>query len=477
MNKTMNFRFRSLTAMAFLGAAAALIGCGGGGGTPAKDPSGEVIKTADGKVVSEAAANAFKQGLASIEQHDTANDWTDAICESTAATFVKANEEQKGTFFEALYNAGVAHQRCKHDDKARQHFSEILSKKPEFHRARVQVALYDYAADKDMEKAIGEMKQAISDAQFKNEEALVNLAILQMTRDSDAGDQGCDNDFDCAKLNLQRALAINDGFMPAFNQLAVYYLESAKKKASGGKKTKRNIATAAGKKSKADTQALELAALVVSQALRKNPNYAPVFNTSGLISAELGDLSAAARSFGTARKLDPKFFEAHMNYAAVNLQFRGFKQAEDAYRTALKLRPNDYEAHLGLALAVRGQIDPTNFDKNLKEADQLLTKAKQLEPDRPETYYNQAILTQEFKARAGGPKSEPALLEAKKLFNEFTAKAGGEDAFTDAVKVAEERVEEIDQIIEFNRQSAEQQKQMEAMRKAQEAKDQLEKGK
>lgn len=479
MKNNKRFMFRSVSSLAILAASVALVGCGGGTTNPAKDPSGGVLKTADGKVVSQAAANAFNAGLKSMGEHDEKNDWTDATCKSTAATFVKANEEQQGTFYEALYNAGVSHQRCKQDAEAKKYFEQILSAKPDFHRARVQVALYQYAEDKDIEKAMGEMKQAIADAQFKNEEALVNLAILMMTRDSDTGDQGCDNDFDCAKLNLQRALAINDGFMPAFNQLAVYYLESAKKKAAkqSGKKRSKGISSAAGTKAKADTQALELAALVCSQALRKNPNYAPVHNTSGLISTELGDLSAGARAFGIARKLDPKFFEAHMNYAAVNLQFRGFKQAEEAYRTALQLKPDDYEAHLGLALAVRGQIDPTNFDKNLKEADALLTKAKSLQPQRPETYYNQAILTQEFKARAGGPKSEPALLEAKKLFEEFKSKAGGDDAYEDAVKVATERVEEIDQIIEFNRQSAEDQKRMEAMMKAQEAKEQLEKGK
>jgi hypothetical protein len=462
-------------------ASAGLIGCGGGGagGPDAKDPSGGTVKTADGTIVSQAAANAFNAGLSSLAKHDKANDWTDAACNSTSASFKKANDEQKGTFFEALYNAGVAHQRCKQTDAAKAIFTDILGKKSDFHRARVQVGLYNFAADNDIEKAIGEMKQAIADAQFKNEEALVNLAIFMMARDSASGDQGCDTDFDCAKLNLQRALAINDGFMPAFNQLAVYYLESAKKKAAAksGKKRRKGIRSAAGKKAKVDTQALELAALVCSQALRKNPNYAPVHNTSGLISAELGDLSAAARAFSLARKFDPKFFEAHMNYAAVNLQFRGFKQAEQAYRQALKLKGNDFEGHLGLALAIRGQIDHTNTAKLLKEADGLLTKARSLAPERPETYYNQAILTQEFKARAGGPKSESALLEAKKLFDQFKSKAGGDDTYADAVKVATERVEEIDQIIEFNRQSADDQKRMEAMRKAQEAKEQLKKGK
>ncbi len=454
-----------------LGAAALAFGCGGSGGDPATSADGQVIKTGDGKVVSAAAANAFKEGIQAMLAHDKANDWNDDNCKSTAAAFTKANDEQKGTFFEALYNAGIAHQRCKHDAEAKALFQKVLGEKSDFHRARVQVALYEYAETKDIEKAISEMKQAISDAQFKNEEALVNLAILQMARDGSSGDSGCDNDFDCAKLNLQRALAINDGFMPAFNQLAVYYLQSAKKKAG---KAKGSVKSAAGEQKKADSQALELAALVCSQALRKNPNYAPVHNTSGLISAELGDLSAAARAFGTARQLDKKFFEAHMNYAAVNLQFRGFAQAEEAYRQALAMNPNDYEAVLGLALAVRGQINDSNYDKNLKEADSLLEKAKSLQPNRPETYYNQAILTQEFKAR-GGSAAEKMLGAAKDLFGQFKDKASGQDQFAAAVKVATERMQEIDQILEFNRQSKEEQKRMEAERKAQEAKEQLEK--
>ena len=96
-----------------------------------------------------------------------------------------------------------------------------------------------------------------------------------------------------------------------------------------------------------------------------------------------------------------------MNYAAVNLQFRGFKQAESAYRQALKLKPKDYEVHLGLALAVRGQIGDSNFAKYLKEAENLLASAKKIDPSRPETYYNEAILTQEFKTKEGGAKEEP----------------------------------------------------------------------
>ncbi len=445
--------------------AALSMGCGGGasgaGGKPATDASGGQVVTSDGKTVNVAAKKNFDEGLKLLQTHDGKGGWDDAKCTATADAFKKANEEQEGTFFEALYNAGVAYQRCKKDAEAKAIFEDILSKKPEFHRARVQVALYKFKQDKNIENGISEMRQAIKDAEYKNEEALVNLAMLQMTRDSKTGGNNCDDDFECAKLNLQRALAINDSFMPAFNQLAVYYLESAKKKA--GRTGRRAVRTATGKHAKADSAALELAALVVSQALRKNPNYAPVHNTSGLISAELDDLSTAAKSFGKASSLDPKFFEAHMNYAAVNLQFHGFKRAEDAYRKALKLSPNDYEANLGLALAVRGQINLDNWDKNVKEALALLHKAKGISPNRPETYYNEAILVEEFKAkRLEGSKAEPVMEQAKKLYTQFISKAGSTKAFKAAIKRSEERMKEIDQKITFNRKTRAEQAKMEA---------------
>ena len=51
-----------------------------------------------------------------------------------------ANDEQKGTFFEALYNAGIAHQRCKQDAEAKAMFQKVLGEKSDFHRARVQAA-------------------------------------------------------------------------------------------------------------------------------------------------------------------------------------------------------------------------------------------------------------------------------------------------------------------------------------------------
>jgi tetratricopeptide (TPR) repeat protein len=455
------------------------LGCGSSSGSgPGAKGGADAAKDSKGNLLSAQAQQAFASGVEMLRTHDDANDWTDATCAATAKKFLDADDEQGGKFLEAKYNAGVAYQRCKNDAEAKKIFVGILEKDPKYHRARVQVALYNFkeGGEKDVEGAIGEMQRAVRDAEYKNIEALVQLAMLQMKRQNDMKDDDGDNDLERAKKNLQRALAINDGFMPAFNQLAIYYYSRAKEQAAAkakGPRVRGRVASAVSKANRADSAALELAALVCSQAIRKNPNYGPVYNTSGLISAELGDLSQAAQSFGKARQLDPKFFEAHMNYGAVNLQFRGFAQAESAYRAALGLRPNDYEAHLGLALAVRGLISDTNFDKNLAEALKEIEAAKKIDPDRAETYYNQAILVQEFKARQGSGSNEKTLLEARSIYDQFVSKAGGKEEFADAVKRSKERMKDIDDIIAFNKQTAEEKKRLEEMQRQQAAQQQM----
>ena len=94
-----------------------------------------------------------------------------------------------------------------------------------------------------------------------------------------------------------------------------------------------------------------------------------------------------------------------MNYAAVNLSFRGFEQAQAAYQKALAMRPNDYDAHLGLALALRGLITDVNYDTQVAAVQAELDTCKKLDAARPDAYYNEGILTQEYKAKAGGDKS------------------------------------------------------------------------
>ena len=64
------------------------------------------------------------------------------------------------------------------------------------------------------------------------------------------------------------------------------------------------------------------------------------------------------------------------------------------------MHPNDYDAHLGLALALRGQIDDSNYDKQVAAVQAELDACKKLDAARPDAYFNEGILTQEYKAKA-----------------------------------------------------------------------------
>ena len=451
----------------------AAAGCGGGGANtpPAHNADGSVTKTLDGKAVSVAAENKFKDALDALVAHDKANDWNEQVCNDIAHKFdAAADENPDHKFTEATYNAGLIYQRCGNDKEAKDRFQKALSASPKFHYARSQLALYQYKADGNLDAAISELDRVVSDAIFQNVPALVNLAMFQMQRDSPRGggenckSAGKDNkeielaDFECARLNLQRALAIDDTYMPASNQLALYYFNGAKKRVLGkanGPRRAIESSTAVGKH--ADSQEMELAALVCSQAIRKNSKYAPIHNTNGLILNELGLKNAAVAEFNEAAALDPKLFEAWMNLAAINLSFRGFEKAQAAYKKALEMRPNDYDAHLGMALAIRGQILPgPNYDTMIAQVQSELDTCKRLDGSRPDAFYNEGILGQKYKYKGGteGAKSIAAGEAAKASLQSFIDKAQGKPEYDTAVKDAKDWMKDIDDLLGLARLAA-----------------------
>jgi lipoprotein NlpI len=443
--------------VALVAAAMGGFACGGGAGSEAKAPAASGSGADRVYKVSQEAEKEHGAALDEFVRTEAKFDWTEAKCRSIAEKFINASEEQQaasGTPLPtALYNAGVTYMRCGMEQEALQQYQAASNADPNFHRGRAQMALFDYQKSKDLDGTVSNLENVIRDAKFQNVEALVSVAALQMERGGATATEDGANDLERAKKNIQRALAIDDNYMPAFNQLAIYYMELAKQAADKEKtpRRRRGLVVAGAKKAHVNQQQLELAALVASQAIQKNGNYAPIHNTAGLIQVQMDNFNGAVKSFASARTLDPKFFEAHMNYAAVNLSFRGFVEAEKAYREALKLAPGDYEALLGLALAVRGQVNDANFDKYVAESQKYLDECKKVDPSRPESYYNEAILTQEFRAKSSGDikKSIPTLKDAISRYEAFISKAGGAPEFAEAVKRSKDRIEDIQATIKF----------------------------
>jgi hypothetical protein len=81
-----------------------------------------------------------------------------------------------------------------------------------------------------------------------------------------------------------------------------------------------------------------------------------------------------------------------------------------------------------------------------------LDKCKGLDPQRPETYYNEAILTQEYRAKGSQESAIPMLEKAGQLYRDFIAKAGSDPKFEQAVKRSEERQQDITDMVKFIRE-------------------------
>jgi tetratricopeptide (TPR) repeat protein len=408
-------------------------GCGARALPPAATPPPE------GPVAAARPDPSFAQGLSEMARHERAGDWSEASCKETLALLLGGTPSAA-----ASYDAGLVQRRCKHEGEAKALFEAAVARDPRFYPARAALALGSAGDPAGLDRAIAELSTILRETRFSNADTLVSLATLQMRRANATADEEGTGDLDRAGKNLHRALAIDDSNMSALNQLALVHLQQARHVGAAGAPRQE------GKK--AATQALELAALVSAQAIAKNPRWAPIHNTAGLIEVELGNLSRAAAFFDEARRLDPRLLEAQMNVAALNLQVRGFARAEEAYRAVLAIRPEDYDARVGLALAIRGQIDEPSEVTRVAAATQELEHAKQIAPERPEAYFNQAILVQEYGGRTGKPgEALVSLARAKGLYEQFIAKADGAPAFTEARERARDRLKDIQQMVEVEK--------------------------
>ena len=391
------------------------------------------------------ARAAFGEALAAFLAHDRAGDWTPAVCRDVAAAFDVAFEAHGRRLASAAFNAGRTFERCGDHAQARDRYERAARVEPAMPAAHVKAAVLAYKTGGDIDRAIASVERVITRHAFWDPASLVELATLQMTRDGGAPSGPCKDDRDCARLNLQRALAIDDTYMPALNQLALLYLKIARHDAQGTPHVRR--VSSGVTRTSGHVQQLELAALVCSQAARKDPTYAPIHNTAGLVMVELGQTNAAVESFATATRLDPRLFEAHMNLAALNLSFRGFDHAERAYRRALALRPDDYDAHIGLAVALRGPVTGSEADlaSRIAAVKAVLSSAQKIDRERPEAYFNMGVLEHELGAPVGAP--EPELLaaygRAEAQLGTFLEKARGHAEYEGASGRARERLADI----------------------------------
>lgn len=372
------------------------LGCGGGARTggsssirTATDEQGRTVTTAGGQAVTAEAHDAWRSGLEAFGRYESAG-WNEERCEEVRERFEEAAQAQGGRFAEAHYMAGLVAQRCGQNDEARRLFNQALAANDKFCKARVAIGLMQLDAG-NANEAFATFQRAVRD-DIRCTEGYVNMALIQRRRGGAEVRE--------ALANLRRAFAIDSNYLPAFNQMALLYLEQAD----------------------TNPQVLDLAGVVCRQAQLIDPNYAPIYNTWGLINVRKGNIIEALRFFERATTLDNRMFEAFMNFGQLVASFRGYEDARRAFARAVELRPNDYDARIGLGAALRGL-------RQTAEAQAEYERAIQIDPNRPEAYFNLGLLYQDYMSG-----SIEDLERATRYYNNFIQRAGSNPRFASVVE-------------------------------------------
>lgn len=366
------------------------IGCGGAAATG--KGAERVTVTPDGeRIISTEAARDFK-AAAETYQKQLEKGLDERSCEKVVKEFEEVAEDNNN-MAEALYNVGAVYRQCGMKEKARKAFEKTLKVDPNNQLSLTHLAVMDLedgkvaSAEELLKKAVGAGKNKLEAVP-----AYVNAAIVLRRR---GFQNNSEEDFRKAQLNLRRALAIEAKYMPALYQLAMLYHDTAlmKKKASY----------------------FTLATLVCNQAIALDPEYGPTYHALGQILLQQNELVKALQAFKTAFSKDPELFASLMNYAAINLNFRGYEEAKAAFEKAIAINPKSYDAHIGLGVALRGMGDFAGARAEYQ-------KAADIEPKRTDYIFNIGLLEMDYE----NPGTVDGYKKAKTVFQKFVSKATSE---------------------------------------------------
>jgi tetratricopeptide (TPR) repeat protein len=103
----------------------------------------------------------------------------------------------------------------------------------------------------------------------------------------------------------------------------------------------------------------EVAVVLLRQAVRINPNFAPTFNDLGTSLHQIGERDEAVAAFDQAIALDPDYMTAHVNRGVLLAEMRRAEEADAAFRRVLASQPCSADAwnNCGIAHYHLGQFD------------------------------------------------------------------------------------------------------------------------
>ncbi len=439
----MKKNIRNIVHLGVILLAAVAFGCGGAGaGAGAAGGEGDAVGPDGRRVISKQARQDFQ---AAVEKYKAAEKlgWKTESCKDVAKEFGDVAEDN-ANMAEALYNVGVAYRNCKMMNEAKAAFKKTLKHHPKHQLSLAHLAVMELeegdenGAEEFLRKAVGAGKNKVDVVP-----AYVNAATILRQRGARGG-KADEESFRKAQLNLRRALAIESKYMPALYQLAMLYLDTAivKKKASF----------------------LTLATLVCNQGITLNPEYGPIYHALGQIYLQQNQLVQALQSFEAAFQKDPTLFASYMNFAAINLNFRGYSEAKAAFEKAIAINPKSYDAHIGLGVALRGLGDFQGAKAEYK-------KAAEIDSKRTDYIFNMGLLEMDYL----NPGTVDGYKKAKKVFEKFIGRANQEHKVDPDGKgpqlswyaKAQDRVKKCDKNIEMIIQAEKEMKEMERLAKEQ----------
>lgn len=348
---------------------------------------------------------------------------TASQCQSLAANFTSIREPLLAA--QAHFNAGTIFEGCGQTKEAESEYHAALQANSGYAPAMANIGGLYYKRG-DAATAKSWFERAIQADPTHAGAAYANLGALLYQEGKTTGNKALYNE---AISKLRRALAIDAYDANAYGVLALVYYTKAED----------------------DTSKLQLAELVCKQEIEIDKDFAPIYNTLGLIQLKRKKPSEALRQFEKAVALNPKMIEAHLNIGAIGLSTRQYEKAATAFAAALKLDPKNFDATIGMGVASRGL-------KKIDDAESWYKKASSLDPRNCAVQYNLGVLYQDY-------KSDPAnanLNSAKDFFSKYRS-CGNSDQ--KKVADAERRMKDIDEVFA----ALEQQKKMEAELKVQQA--------
>ncbi len=356
-------------------------------------------------------------------------------CKSFAKDFIKAGGKVKAREADGLFNAGVVYDQCGMKKEAEDQYKAALSKNPKFGPAMTNLGVLYQNAGQSVQ-AMNQYEAAIR-ADPKSAQAAQAYTDKAMLQYLDARRSG--GTFAEAISTLKRALAVDSNAIGAYHLLAQIYFQTAE----------------------TDRSKLKLAQLVCDEGRKINEDYAPIYNTQGLIKLRSQDVTGALTEFRKAASLDPGLIEAQLNIAAISLNARSYKQAEEAFQAVLKRQPNNLDATVGMGVATRGE-------RRIDDAEGWYKKVIQVDPKNCAVFYNLGVLYQDYKS--GNPDE---LRKAQEYYNKYASCPARADA--DKAADARRRIKDIDDtfkaIEEQKKLEAELKKQQEEMERQQKLQD------